>query len=140
MANRGPRPVVTRVSAAVAVIEPTQGGGCHANDAANAGTNQSVIADRADDFEDWLRIIVVPAVREHQPELEGRWEVLRATNEEDGTVIFTFIFRGGDPSEWHLEPLLDRALGAEGAQRAMADMSGMMKREQYGWTLAPVHL
>jgi hypothetical protein len=36
-----------------------------------------VIAERADDFEDWLRTIVVPAVREHRPELEGRWEVLR---------------------------------------------------------------
>jgi hypothetical protein len=66
--------------------------------------------------------------------------VLRATEEEDGTVIFTFIFRGGEPSDWHLESLLDQALGAEGAQRAMADMSGMMKREQYGWILAPVHL
>jgi len=99
-----------------------------------------VIADRADDFEDWLRTIVVPAMREHRPELEGRWEVLRATGEEDGTMIFTFIFHGGDPSEWHLEPLLGRALGAEGAQRAMADLSAMMKREQYGWILAPVHL
>ena len=99
-----------------------------------------VIAERADDFEEWLRTIVVPAVREHRPEQEGRWEVLRATEEEDGTVIFTFIFRGGDPSDWHLEPLLNQALGAEGAQRAMANLSGMMKREQYGWILAPVHL
>jgi hypothetical protein len=88
-----------------------------------------------------LRTIVVPAVREYRPELEGLWEVLRATNEAGrGTVIFTFIFRGGDPSDWYLEPSLDRALGAEGAQRAMADMSGMMKREQYGWILAPIHL
>ena len=99
-----------------------------------------VIAARADEFEDWLRTIVVPAVREHRRELEGRWEVLRAAEEEDRTVIFTFIFRGGDPSDWHLEPLLNQALGAEGAQRAMANMSGMMKREQYGWILAPVHL
>jgi hypothetical protein len=99
-----------------------------------------VIAGRADDFEDWLRTIVVPAVREHRPELEGRWEVLRATEEDDDTVIFTFIFRGGDPSDWHLEPLLEQALGSDGAQRAMARLSGMMKREQYGWILAPVHL
>jgi hypothetical protein len=100
-----------------------------------------VIAERVDDFEDWLRTIVVPAVREYRPELEGLWEVLRATNEAGrGTVIFKFIFRGGDPSDWYLEPSLDRALGAEGAQRAMADMSGMMKREQYGWILAPIHL
>jgi hypothetical protein len=99
-----------------------------------------VIADRADDFEDWLRTIVVPAVREHRPEQQGRWEVLRATDAEDGTVIFTFIFHGGDASEWHLEPLLTQALGSEGAQRAMANMSAMMKGQQYGWILAPIHL
>jgi hypothetical protein len=40
-------------------------------------------------------------------------------------VIFTFIFRGGDPTDWHLEPLLDQALGSEGAQRAMASLSAM---------------
>jgi hypothetical protein len=99
-----------------------------------------VIAERADDFEGWLRTVVVPAVREHRPEQQGRWEVLRATEQEDGTVIFAFIFRGGDASEWRLEPLLNQALGAEGAQRAMANMSGMMKREQYGWILSPVDL
>ena len=99
-----------------------------------------VIAERADDFEGWLRTVVVPAAREHRPEQLGRWEVLRATEQEDGTVIFAFIFRGGDVSEWSLEPLLNQALGAEGAQRAMANMSGMMKREQYGWILSPVDL
>jgi prophage antirepressor-like protein len=100
----------------------------------------AVIAERADDFEDWLRTIVVPAVRKHRPELQGRWEVLRATEQEDGTATFVFIFHGGDASEWSLEALLTQALGAEGSQRAMADMTGMMKREQYGWTLAPVQL
>lgn len=99
-----------------------------------------VIAGRADDFEDWLRTVVVPAVREHRPELQGRWEVLRAADQEDGTVIFAFIFHGGNAAEWPLEPLLNQALGAEGAQRAMATMSGMMKREQYGWILSPVDL
>jgi hypothetical protein len=99
-----------------------------------------VAAERADDFEDWLRTIVVPAVSEHRPEQEGRWEVLRATEQEDGTVIFAFIFRGGDSSEWNLEPLLNQALGEEGAQRAMAVMSGMMKREQQGWIMTPVDL
>jgi hypothetical protein len=99
-----------------------------------------VIAERADDFEDWLRTIVVPAVREHRPGQQGRWEVLRATGQEDGTVIFAFIFHGGDASEWSLGSLLDQALGAESAQRALADLAGMMKREQYGWTLIPVHL
>lgn len=97
-----------------------------------------VIAERVDDFEDWLRTIVVPAVKEHRPDLEGRWEVLRAAGQEDGTVIFVFIFRGGDAAEWSLEPLLEQALGSEGARRAMGDLGGMMQREQYGWMLTPV--
>lgn len=99
-----------------------------------------VIAERADDFEGWLRTIVAPAVREHRPEQDGCWEALRAVDPEDDAVIFTFLFYGGGPSEWQLEPLLNQALGVEGAQRAMGDMSAMMKGEQYGWTLAPVHL
>lgn len=88
----------------------------------------AVIAERADDFEDWLRIVVVPAVREHRPELQGRWEALRATGQENGTVTFVFIFHGGDASQWNLEALPNQALGVEGAQRVMTDMSGMMKR------------
>jgi hypothetical protein len=130
------------VSVAAAVVDETatKGGAVMQTLQPTLVAINPVIAERADDFENWLRTIVVPAVREHRPELEGRWEVLRATDEEDGTVIFTFIFRGGDASDWSLEPLLDQALGEEGAQRAMANMSGMMRREQYGWILAPVHL
>jgi hypothetical protein len=100
-----------------------------------------VDAERADDFEDWIRNVVVPAEREHVPEKEGRsWELLRATEQQDSTVIFAFIFRGGDASEWDLEPLLEKALGAEGAQRALANLSGMMKSEQTVWNFAPVRL
>jgi hypothetical protein len=99
-----------------------------------------VIAERADDFEDFVRAVVVPAQREHSPEQNGRYEVLRTTEEEDGTVIFALIFRGGDPSDWLLMPLLEQALGAEGAQRALANLSGMMKREHQVWNLTPVHL
>jgi len=99
-----------------------------------------VIAERADDFEDWLRTIVVPAQKEHRPEQDGRWEVLRATDAEEGVVVFTFIFDGGGPTEWELEPLLVQALGAEGARSAMSDLIAMMKGPQYGWVLTPVHL
>ena len=99
-----------------------------------------VIAERADDFEDWLRTIVVPAAKEHRPELAGRWEVLRAAEQDDGTVIFVFIFRGGDAAEWSLGSLLDQALGAEGAERALAHLGGMMQREQYGWILTPAEM
>jgi len=99
-----------------------------------------VIADRAGDFEDWLRTVLVPATRDHHPELLDRWEVLRATKEEDGQVIFTFLFYGGKAAEWQMEPILARALGAEGARRALENMLAMMKSLQYGWQLTPVDL
>ncbi len=99
-----------------------------------------VLADRASDFEDWLRTVLVPATRDHRPGLLDRWEVLRAAQEEDGQVIFTFLFYGGEAAEWQMEPILARALGAEGARRALENMSAMMKGLQYGWELTPVDL
>ena len=99
-----------------------------------------VLADRADDFEDWLRTVLVPATRDHRPELLDRWEVLRAAKEEDGQVIFTFLFYGGEAAEWQMEPILTQALGAEGARRALENMLAMMKSLQYGWEVTPVAL
>lgn len=99
-----------------------------------------VIADRADEFEDWLRAVLVPATRDHRPELLDRWEVLRAAKEEDGQVIFTFLFYGGEAAEWQMEPILAQALGAEGARRALENMLAMMKGLQHGWELTPVDL
>ena len=81
-----------------------------------------VRADRADDFEAWLRSVVVPAAREHQPELEGRWRVLRGTDVEDGVVVFAFLFDGGTDEDWQLRPLLEKALGPEGADRALTEV------------------
>lgn len=98
-----------------------------------------VPADRAADFEQWLGAVVVPAVQEHRPEQMGRWQVLRAP-EADGAVVFVFLFQGGDPSEWELQPLLELAHGPEAAERLMAELGGMLKDEQYGWELAPVDL
>ena len=97
-----------------------------------------VLADRAGDFEDWLRTVLVPATRDHRPELLDRWEVLRAAKEEDGQVIFTFLFYGGEGAEWQMEPILAQALGAEGARRALEDMLAMMKGLQQGWEVTTV--
>lgn len=97
-----------------------------------------VIADRASDFEDWMRTVLVPAVRDNRPEPLDRWEVLRATTEENGVVIFTFLFFGGQAAEWEMEPILASALGPEAARRTLEDMGKMMKGDQYGWELIPV--
>ena len=99
-----------------------------------------VIADRADDFAEWLRTVLFPAARAHRPDTNGRCDVLRATEAENGAVIFTFLFYGLEPSDWQMEPILEKALGAEAAQQALTDMTAMLKAGQYGWSLSPVEL
>ena len=99
-----------------------------------------VRADRADAFEEWLRSVVAPAVREHQPHLEGRWRVLRGTEAQDDVVLFTFLLHGGTDEDWALEPLLERALGPHGADRALRDMQEMVTQDQHGWWASPVRL
>jgi len=97
-----------------------------------------VLADRADDFADWLRSVVVPAVVAHRPDLQGRYRVLRATEADDGTVPFVFLCTGGHPDDWDLEPILEQALGADGMRRALATMRDMLRDDQYGWFFTPV--
>jgi hypothetical protein len=97
-----------------------------------------VRAERADDFESWLGSVVVPAMREHQPHLEGRWRILRGTEAEDGVVVFAFLFHGGSDDDWDLRALLEKALGPEAADRALADMDDMLTEQQSGWWLSPV--
>ncbi len=99
-----------------------------------------VRADRADDFENWLRAVVAPAMAEHQPHLEGRWRVLRGTEVEDGVVVFAFVCTGGTDEDWELQPLLEKSLGAQGAEQALADMRGMLAEDQHGWWFSDVRL
>ena len=99
-----------------------------------------VRAERADEFDAWLRTVVRPAVHAHQSHLADRWRVLRSTEAEDGVVVFAFLFEGGTDDDWDLRRLLEQALGPEDADRALADMQGMLARDQYGWWLSPVPL
>jgi hypothetical protein len=99
-----------------------------------------VLEERADDFEEWLRTVVVPAMRTHQPELVDSVTVLRATEAEGGVITYAFLAEGGEPADWELEPLLERALGADGAAQAMKQMTGMLQREQYSWFVRRVRI
>ena len=53
-------------------------------------------------------------------------------------ITYAFLAEGGEPADWELEPLLERALGADGAAREMSHMAGMLQREQYGWEVMRV--
>ncbi len=100
-----------------------------------------VLADRADEFEAWLGSVVAPAIRELRPDLDGRWRVLRATEAEEGTVVFAFVCEGGTPEDWDLRPYVEHALGSAEADGALEFFAGMLgQREQQAWFFAPVAL
>lgn len=111
-----------------------------------AGSEQTLIAinrvraDRADEFEDYLRTVVVPATRGQRPDLDGRWRVLRATGPEDGVVVFAFVCEGGLPTDWELRPIFEASFGAEGADRAMERFGDLLMKRQEGWFLTPMQL
>lgn len=99
-----------------------------------------VRSDRADDFENWLRTVVVPAADQHRPESRGRWQVLRG-EEADGVTPFVFLFYGGGSlADWDLPALLEQALGPEDGRRALRTAEEMFVDEQSAWSLTPVSL
>jgi hypothetical protein len=93
----------------------------------------AVLADRVAEFEEWLRSVVFPAVRAQRPDLDGQWQVLRATEADDGTVVFAFICEGGAPEDWDLHPYLEKALGSTEADRALERFDGMLRGGQRAW-------
>jgi hypothetical protein len=66
--------------------------------------------------------------------------VLRATEADDDVVVFAFVFQGGEPDDWELEPVLVEALGQDGAADALATFAGMLKGDQQSWAFTRVLL
>jgi hypothetical protein len=93
-----------------------------------------VHAERADEFEAWLRTTLVPAVRKVQPESEPRQRTLRAIEDRDGVVYFAFVLEGGDSADWEIGPLLQQALGDKAAEREAEAWDRMVVGEQLGGT------
>jgi hypothetical protein len=99
-----------------------------------------VLAERAGDFEEFLATVVVPAAEAHRPAHAERWHVLRSRQEEDGVVVFAFLFEGDEDNDWALQPLLEEAYGADEARRSMDRLQAMLRGEQYGWPVERVDL
>ena len=96
-----------------------------------------VPAGRADDFEAWFRTTMVPLVDDHHPELKGRWQILRADTPEQDIIVFGILMDGVEGDEWEIQPLLEGALSAEDAKRALEALEPMIARD-YGWVMTPV--
>lgn len=115
-----------------------------------------VRSDRAEDFERFLAEVVVPAVREQRPDLDGRWRVMRSGGAPDNVLTYVFMFEGGSLAEdWDLGVLLPAHYGEEEAERLIRDWvetfapldpwieaAATAGREdnQIVWTLEPVML
>jgi hypothetical protein len=93
-----------------------------------------VRAERADEFESWLRQVLTPAVRKSRPDTEARVQTLRATEESDGVVYFVFVAQGGDDAEWDIRPLLEEALGSAAAASETKAWDSMLQGDQVGGT------
>ena len=92
-----------------------------------------VCQERADD-------VVVAAAGEHRPQDLDRWQVRRADQPAEDAIAFVFLFLGGSPQDSELLPLLEQALGPQGAERALADLAEMLTEEQLAWDVRPVPL
>ena len=105
-----------------------------------------VLADRVDEFEEWLRSVVLPAIRNLRPDLDGRWRVLRATGADDDAdadedvVVYAFVCEGGVPEDWDLRPPLEKALGSAAADRELERFTGMLRGGQQSWFFLPFEL
>jgi hypothetical protein len=112
-----------------------------------------VAADRADDFDRFLRDAVFPAVEAGQPHLSGRWRALRASAANGDVLTYVFLFDGGElERDWDLGPLFAAHFGEEEAERYFQqwdEMTVPVRRwadgfteesgsGQIGWTCSPV--
>lgn len=112
-----------------------------------------VAAGRADDFDRFLREVVIPAVDARRPQLSGRWRALRPNSSNGDALTYVFLFDGGDlETDWDLGPLFEEHFGKDQAERYFQqwdDLTVPVRRwaeglndesdsGQVGWTCSPV--
>jgi hypothetical protein len=87
--------------------------------------------DRREEFEAFLREVVVPAERKVRPHAVGRWQALRPAEEGDDAAIYALMFYGEQPIEyWDLDAILREAYGPDEASHRIADLDDLMTGEQ----------
>jgi hypothetical protein len=99
-----------------------------------------ITTGRADEWESFVRSVVMPVVASRRPEILDRVRLLRAGGQDDGSTPFAFVFEGGDMDDYDLEPLFTAEYGEEEAQRRLQEWEEMFARDQYGWAFRDVSL
>ena len=92
-----------------------------------------VKAGRDDDFEQFMREVVVPAEARARPHQLGRWRLMRpaADQPEGASRAWLMTFHGPSPlDDWNLQPLFDEAYGADASREHLAYFEDMVDGEQ----------
>jgi hypothetical protein len=92
-----------------------------------------VKAGRDDDFERFMRDVVVPAEVRARPHQVGMWHLLRPATDQPEGVTRAWLMTFYGPStldDWSLEPLFDEAYGADASREHIRHFEDMVDGEQ----------
>ncbi len=92
-----------------------------------------VKSGREQEFEAFIREVIVPAVREHRPHLQGQWQVLRPEDDlhGDGTRAYVFFFYGDAPvDDWDVDTLFDTAFGEDEGNKRLQQWTDLLDGDQ----------
>ena len=88
---------------------------------------------REQEFENFIRDVIVPAARENRPHLMGQWQTLRPESDlhGDGTRAYAFLFYGDAPVEdWDVDTLLTTAFGEDEGERRLRQWTELIDGDQ----------
>jgi hypothetical protein len=92
-----------------------------------------VKAGRDDDFERFMRDVVVPAGVRARPHQVGMWHLMRPAADQPEGVTRAWLITLCGPStldDWSLEPLFDEAYGADASRDHIRYFEDMIDGEQ----------
>jgi hypothetical protein len=92
-----------------------------------------VKAGRDDDFEGFMRDVVVTAEVRARPHQVGMWHLMRPAPEQPAGVTRAWIMTFYGPStldEWSLQPLFEEAYGADASREHLRHFEDMLDGEQ----------
>ena len=88
---------------------------------------------RDDDFEEFMRDVVVPAQVRARPRQVGMWHLMRPTTDQPEGTSRAWIMTFHGPStldDWDLEPLFVEAYGADASGEHLRHFLDMVEGEQ----------
>jgi hypothetical protein len=98
----------------------------------------NVKAGRDDDFERFMREVVVPAEAQTRPHQVGMWHLMRPAADQPEGVTRAWIITLFGPStldDWSLEPLFVEAYGADASREHIRHFEDMVDGEQTVYAL-----